>query len=217
MAKNKQTPPRDEGARNPKINISFDEHQKKVHEDFHTFDVNIVEGKYGSGKTLVAVGMAILGFRKKQFGSIIISRKAGKDNLGFTPGEIDDKMKKWVAPIIHNFNMCQSSSTTEKMKEKNNIQISPLDHMRGITWVNSCVIIDEYQDLTTDEFKLVLSRLGKGSKIIFCGDSEQASSKSSCTMYLDKVKKSGFIGYNVLQANHRHPILDKLLPLIPKV
>jgi len=204
-----QTKPKPRGAKNPRLKIGFTDEQKEAHRLFHQYDVNFINGRYGTGKTLSAVGIAILGIRKKQFEKIWITRPILKNKLGFLPGDLESKTAPWVFPIIHNFNQCQVAATTQKMLDTQQVEIKPIDFVKGVTFVNSVVIVDEYEDLEYSEFKLLLSRLGKHSKIIFCGDPDQTDSsiKDPCFPHIKKLKDSGLVGWNTLEINHRNDSL----------
>lgn len=207
-----KTKPKPQGAKNPRLKISFTDEQKEAHGLFHQHDVNFIIGKFGSGKTLCAVGMAILALRKKQCSKIWITRPILKNKLGFLPGSITEKLEPWVAPIVHNFNQCQAASQTQKLMDSGVVAIKPIDFAKGITFVDSVVIVDEFEDLTYSEFKLILSRLGKQSKIIFCGDPEQTdpSIKDPCFPKIEKLAKSGLVGWSELKTNHRNESLETI-------
>lgn len=153
--------------------------------------------------------MAILALRKKQCSKIWITRPILKNKLGFLPGTLEEKTSPWVAPIVHNFNQCQSASQTQKLMDRGVVAIKPIDFAKGITFVDSVVIVDEFEDLTYAEFKLILSRLGKQSKIIFCGDPEQTDSsiKDACFPKIKQLAKSGLVGWSELKTNHRNESL----------
>lgn len=207
-----KTSPRPNGAKNPRLKIGFTDEQKEAHKLFHEYDVSFVNGSFGTGKTLAAVGMALIAMRKKQFDKIWITRPMLKNKLGFLPGTADEKMEPWMVPIVHNFNQCQNPSTTERMMSKKQIEIKPVDLTKGITFVNSVVVVDEYEDLEYHEFKQVLSRLGKDSKMIFCGDAEQVdtSIRTPCIPRLNNLRKSGLVGWTELEENHRNDSLVEI-------
>lgn len=206
------TKPKPNGAKNPRLKIGFDDKQKEAHGLFHDYDVNFIVGGFGTGKTLTAVGMAILALRKKQCSKIWITRPILKNKLGFLPGTIEEKSAPWVAPIVHNFNQCQAAAQTQKLMDSGVLAIKPIDFAKGITFVDSVVIVDEFEDLTYDEFKLILSRLGKQSKIIFCGDPDQTDSsiKDPCYSKIKKLAKSNLVGWTELTKNHRNESLENI-------
>lgn len=203
----------------PRLNIQLSKEQKKVKEDFYQYDVNFVLGDFGSGKTAVCAAIAISSFRKKEFNKIIITRPVVKNSLGFLPGEMTAKMQPWVYPIIHNFNMCQSSNTTEKMLKDGQIEILPIDFAKGVTYVDSVVIIDEFTDMDYTDFRTMLTRLGRGSKVFFCGSEEQIDKSingRSCIKEVLKLKDSGLVGFNTLKDNHRNPMLTEIINKLEK-
>jgi len=209
------TPKKTSGAKNPRINIEFNDEQKLVHEKFHEHDVNFVIGKHGSGKTLIATAIAILAYRKKLYEKIWITNKITKNTVGILPGTVDEKLRQWVYPILHNFNKCQSQLQTEKMQKEGQIEILPVDFMMGIT-MNDILIVDEFQNLTEEEFRGVISRLGNKGKIFFCGDPKQTKSsvQNSCFNLAHKLKESGLVAWTELVANHRNELLPKIFDIL---
>ena len=200
--------------REPKLNIELNKEQKEAKALYYQHDVNFIHGDFGSGKTALAVAIALSSFRKKEVNKIVIARPITKNNVGLLPGDVYDKMKPFVAPIIHNFNMCQNPVLTEKMFKDLSIEILPVDFAKGITYVNSVVIVDEYQDLNYDDFRLMLSRLGKNSKLIFVGSKEQIHRSMigySCIKDTMKLENSGLVGYSTLTSNHRNNAITEVL------
>lgn len=198
----------------PRFKLQLNKEQKQVVSDFYEYDVNFVHGDFGSGKTLVSCYIALSAFRKKQFNKIVIARPIVKNAVGYLPGDISEKLDPYVAPIVHNFNMLQAASTTDKMMEDKQIEILPVDFAKGITYTDSVVIIDEYEDLNYEDFRMMLSRLGKDSKLVFCGSKEQIHNsigKKSCIFDTIKLKESNLVGYNTLKSNHRNPSITNIL------
>lgn len=210
------TPKKTEGAKNPRVNIKFDEQQREAHQKFHEYDVNFLTGKFASGKTACAVAMGILSYRKKLLESIWITRPVIRNNVGYLPGRVEDKMDPWVFPIIQNFNQCQSPVQTEKMIKDGTIVIKPVDFLRGVTTPKKGLfIVDEFQNLSYEDFKVVLSRLGKDSKIIFCGDPTQSDYQVvSCYPKIKHLKDSGLVGWTELTSNHRNPVLTNIFDIL---
>lgn len=201
----------------PRLLQSLNEEQKEVKRLFYEFDVNFVHGDYAAGKTFVACAIALSAFRKKEFNKITIARPIVKNSVGILPGDIDMKMQPFVAPIIHNFNVLQSPSTTEKMMKDLTLEILPVDFAKGITYVDSVVVIDEYEDLDYEDFRTMLTRLGKNSKMIFCGSKEQVHrsiGNKSCITQAMKLKDSSLVGYSTLKSNHRNPILTDIIKFL---
>lgn len=203
----------------PKLKVTLNEEQKEVVKLFHRFDVNFILGDFGSGKTLAAIHTAITAFRKKQFNKIWITRPMLKNNLATLPGNIEEKMFPYIFPTLQNLDVCQGKSTTERMQKAGQIEIMPISVAKGVTFMDSVVIVDECQDMNYSDFRTILTRLGKDSKIIFCC-SEQQIDKSlnghSCIKEILKLKDSGLVGWTELKANHRNPILTKIIDYIEK-
>lgn len=198
----------------PKLKVELNEEQKEVSRLFYEYDVNFVLGDFGSGKTLVASYIALVAFRKKLFDKIIITRPILKNNLAALPGTADEKMQPYIYPILQNLEMCQGKEITAKMRTEGVLEILPIEVCKGVTAVNSVVIVDEFEDLDYQDFRAILTRTGKDSKIIFCGSAQQIDKqvgKNSCYYKIEKLKDSGLVGWSELKANHRN---DALLDII---
>lgn len=139
-----------------------------------------LEGGAGTGKTLLALAAALS--VKRQYRQILVSRPMihleDKDNMGFLPGDIRDKMGPWLRPIWQNLSFLKEISThnreiIDKMIDEKKIEIEPLDYIRGTTFWKCMLIIDEAQNLTPHQVKTIITRAGEGTKIIFTGDLDQ--------------------------------------------
>jgi len=124
-------------------------------------------------------------------------------------------MDPWLAPIYHNLYMLYGKEKVDKELENGNIEIVPFAFMRGRTFVKSFVIVDEAQNVTHDQMETVLGRLGKGSKMVVCGDLAQIdlkTKKDTGFSFLTRVEEQ-VKGFRVfaLQANHRHEIVSPIL------
>lgn len=146
-----------------------------------------VTGLAGSGKTFITLMSAISGLNRGQYERIVITRNiqpVGKD-IGFLPGDLNDKMLPWMAPIMDNFMHAfkdKDLSYFEAMRSKGTIEIAPLSFMRGRTFNNTFLIMDESQNATIHELKTVITRMGEGSKIVLLGDIDQID-----TPYIDSL------------------------------
>ncbi len=203
----------------PKLKVTLNEEQKEVIRKFYEYDVNFVLGDFGSGKSLVAVYAAIAAFRKKQFDKIWITRPILRNNLATLPGNIEEKMHPYIFPILQNLDVCQGKQTTSRMRSDGSIEIMPIEVAKGVTFMNSVVIVDEFQDMIYDDFRTILTRLGKDSKIIFCGSTQQISTNingKSCISDVLTLEDSGLVGFTELTTNHRHPILTEIIKYIEK-
>lgn len=203
--------------REPKLNVELNEEQKEFAALFYEKDVNFVMGDFGSGKSLVAVYLALTTFRKKMFNKIWITRPMLKNNLAALPGTLEEKMAPYIYPIVQNLQVCQGKELTEKMMKEGDIEIMPIEVAKGISFMESVVIVDEWQDIDYQDFRTILTRLGKDSKIIFAGSKQQIDKsigKSSALHKVEKLKDSGLVGWQELTSNHRNPILTDIIKYI---
>lgn len=203
--------------KNPiKFQLQLNEEQKQAKALIIENPVVVLKGMAGSGKTLVAVQAALDMLFSKEVEKIIITRPTvAKEELGFLPGDIREKMDPWLAPIYHNLYMLYGKDKVDKEIEYGNIEIVPFAFMRGRTFVDSFVIVDEAQNVTHDQMETVLGRLGKGSKMVICGDLAQIDlkvKKETGFSFLTRVEEQ-VKGFKIfaLQANHRHEIVSPIL------
>ena len=135
-----------------------------------------ITGLAGSGKTYIALVAAIAQIEEGKYDRLIITRNiepVGRD-MGFLPGTAEDKMAPWLAPILDNIRThFREPLKFEAMKEKGLIEVAPLSFIRGRTFSNSIIFMDEAQNATISEVKAVITRVGEGSKIILMGDTDQ--------------------------------------------
>ncbi len=132
-------------------------------------------GPAGTGKTFLAVAMALRLLKSKHVEKIIITRPAVEagENLGFLPGDLKEKVDPYLQPIYDSLYMMIGVDLTTKLIEKKVIEIAPQAYMRGRTLQNSFVILDEAQNTTAQQMKMFVTRLGKNSKMIITGDISQ--------------------------------------------
>lgn len=203
--------------KNPiKFNISLNEEQKAAKEIILSNPVTVLRGMAGSGKTLVAVQTALDLLLTGEVEKIIITRPTvAKEDIGFLPGDIREKMDPWLAPIYHNLYLLYSKERIDKEVEEGRIEILPFAFMRGRTFLNSFVIVDEAQNVTHTQMEMVLGRLGKGSWMSICGDLAQIdlrNKKETGFSFLSRVEEHvQGVKVVVLKQNHRHPIVEPIL------
>jgi PhoH-like ATPase len=141
-------------------------------------------GIAGSGKTFLTLMAGLDAVFQEKYERIVVTRSiqpVGKE-IGFLPGDLNEKMQPWMAPLVDNFrHVFKDMSYFEIMMEKGKIDIAPLSFIRGRTFNNSFVIVDEAQNTTIHELKTIVTRIGKDSKIILLGDTDQID-----TPYIDK-------------------------------
>ena len=204
---------------NIRFSISLSEEQKNAKSEILNHPFNFVLGKAGSGKTLVAVQIALDTFFKRRVNKIIITRPtvSNEDN-GYLPGSLTEKMEPWLVPIRSNMRKVYNKpQILEKMEKEENIELVSLSHFRGRTFDNACVIVDEFQNLTKQQLGMVLGRLGKNSIMILCGDGQQIDLKfanDSAIHEVPKLKESEYVYTINLKDNHRHESLDEVLKLL---
>lgn len=155
-------------------NISQEDYLLKLN-DF-TKPILFAIGPAGTGKTLMAVQWAIDEFRAGNAKKIIITRPAVSvdEEHGFLPGDLNQKMAPWTRPIFDVFEENFAAPTIEYYVAENIIETSPLAYMRGRTFKNAIIIADECQLTTPNQMKMLLTRIGEGSRLIITGDLEQA-------------------------------------------
>jgi phosphate starvation-inducible PhoH-like protein len=202
-----------------KYSITLSEEQKLAKAKIIETPFNFLLGQAGSGKTLLAVQIALDMFFKRQVNKIIITRPtvSNEDN-GFLPGSLAEKMDPWLVPIRSNMRKVYNKpEILDKMEKEENIELVSLSHFRGRTFDNSICIVDEFQNLTKQQLQMVLSRLGKDSIMILTGDKHQVDLKfknDSAIHEVPKIKESRFVNEIILKDNHRHESLTEILRLL---
>lgn len=159
------------------------ENQQLLVKAFEENDLVFVTGPAGSGKTFVAIALAVKALKNKEVRKIILSRPAVEagEKLGFLPGEMKDKLDPYLQPL---YDALQDMIPAVKLKEymeNNVIQIAPLAFMRGRTLNDAVIILDEAQNTTTHQIKMFLTRLGMNAKMIVTGDMTQIDLPASVT------------------------------------
>jgi phosphate starvation-inducible PhoH-like protein len=201
------------------FSLTLSEQQKQAKTKILTTPFNFVLGKAGSGKTLLAVQIALDQFFKRSITKIIITRPTvSTEDNGFLPGSLAEKMQEWLVPIRSNMRKVYNKPhLLEKMETDESIELVSLSHFRGRTFDNAAIIVDEFQNLTKQQLSMVLSRLGKGSFMILCGDSHQIDLKfrnDSAIHEVPKIRDSKYVNEIILTDNHRHESLDEVLRLL---
>jgi phosphate starvation-inducible protein PhoH and related proteins len=202
-----------------RFSISLSDEQKKAKTEILKTPFNFLVGKAGSGKTLLAVQVALDQFFKRQYNKIIITRPTiSTEDNGFLPGSEREKMEPWLVPIRSNMRKVYNKpDLLDKMEKEESIELVSLAHFRGRTFDNAVVIVDEFQNLTRGQLAMAIGRLGKDSKIIFCGDSYQIDLKDkNWSAYHDmaKLTNSKYVFKVQLEDSHRHAAIDELLELL---
>jgi phosphate starvation-inducible protein PhoH and related proteins len=201
-----------------KFKIQLNEEQKEAKAKILHNTVTLLAGSAGSGKTLLACQIALEKLFTKECDKIIITRPTvSKEEIGFLPGDLREKMDPWVQPIYQNMYALYDKVKIEKLISDGAIEIVPVSFMRGRTFLDSIVIVDEAQNVTHEQMQMIVTRIGLRSKMIVCGDDHQVDlkqKKDSGFRFLyaaaRKIKNMCAIS---LKINHRDPIVEDLINL----
>lgn len=187
-------------------------------------DLTFAIGPAGTGKTFLAVCLAVEALKKGDVEKIILTRPAVEagENLGFLPGDLKEKVDPYLRPLYDALDEMLSNEKTERYIEKGIIEIAPLAYMRGRTLDNAVVILDEAQNTTRSQMLMFLSRLGRNSKMIITGDmtqvdllKSQPSGLKIAQEKLSNIKEIAFM--NLTSADIvRHPLVIKIIDAFDK-
>jgi len=201
-----------------KFHLQLNEEQKAAKEVILSSTITLLAGKAGSGKTLLACQAALDGLFSRQYDKIVITRPTvSKEEIGFLPGDLHQKMDPWVQPIYQNMYALYGKDRIQPYIEKGDIEIVPLSFMRGRTFCRVAVLVDEAQNVTMEQMEMIVTRLGVGSKMIICGDDGQVDLKNKGDsgfkfLYSAARRIKGLSAVTLLK-NHRDPIVDDLIDL----
>ena len=176
-------------------------------------------GPAGTGKTYLAMAMAITAFKNEEVSRIILTRPAieAGEKLGFLPGDLQSKVDPYLRPLYDALYQIMGAESFQKNMEKGQIEVAPLAYMRGRTLDNAFIILDEAQNTTPAQMKMFLTRIGFGSKAVITGDATQKDlapgSKSGLDVALRVLKNIDEIGICELTSKDvvRHPLVQKIV------
>lgn len=186
------------------------------------YSIVIASGPAGTGKTLLAMQAAIRALKNREIERIIITRPAvgvEGEKHGFLPGDLNQKMEPWTKPLFDVLHEYYTTRDTRSMIENEIIEICPLAFMRGRTFKNAIIIADEMQNATPNQMKMLLTRIGEGSKIVVTGDVKQTDRTVGENGLLDfnnlvsNFKNSEYVGAIEFTGNdiERHPAVEEIL------
>ena len=176
-------------------------------------------GPAGTGKTFLAMAMAITAFKNNEVSRIILTRPAieAGEKLGFLPGDLQSKIDPYLRPLYDALYQIMGAESFQKNMEKGLIEVAPLAYMRGRTLDNAYIILDEAQNTTEAQMKMFLTRIGFGSKVVVTGDSSQKDLSAGTRSGLDVAVKvlshvDGIAFCNLTSKDVvRHPLVQKIV------
>lgn len=193
--------------------------QKKYVDALRHHDIVFAIGPAGTGKTYLAVVMAVLALKQKNVRRIILTRPAVEagEKLGFLPGDLQDKVDPYLRPLYDGLYDVMGGEAASKLMEKGVIEVAPLAYMRGRTLDDAFIILDEAQNTTPPQMKMFLTRIGFGSRAVITGDVTQvdlAAGEFSGLIHAQKVLKNvEGIEFSYLSQLDvvRHPLVQKII------
>ena len=194
-------------------------HQKSYTDAIRNNMIVFGLGPAGTGKTYLAMAMAIDAFKQGQVNRIILTRPAieAGENLGFLPGDLQQKVDPYLRPLYDAIYQIMGAESYLSNSEKGLIEVAPLAYMRGRTLDNAFIILDEAQNTTSAQMKMFLTRIGFGSKVIVTGDLTQKDlpfdSRSGLEVAVDVLRKIDDIAFCTLTSRDvvRHPLVQKIV------
>jgi phosphate starvation-inducible PhoH-like protein len=210
-----------------RINIKCkNENQKLLLNSIKNNDITICTGPPGSGKTFMSCYQSILELKSESpINKIVIVKSVTtlkNEEIGYIKGDVQNKMEPFIYSFIKNFEKVIGPSLTDKLQNENFIETLPIAYMRGINIDNAIIIIDEVQNITIENIRTILTRLGENSKMILLGDVNQIDIKnkkdSSLSFLVNKFKNIGKIGIIEFNSDDiiRHPIIIKIEEIFNK-
>lgn len=198
--------------------------QKKYIEAIKENTIIFGIGPAGTGKTYLAVAMAVNALRSREVNRIILTRPAVEagEKLGFLPGDLQNKVDPYLRPLYDGMYEMLGAEGFAKYQEKGTIEVAPLAYMRGRTLDNAFIILDEAQNTTSEQMKMFLTRIGFGSKAIITGDITQIDLPDGKKSGLKEVRKilTGIEGINFCEFSEkdvvRHPLVQKIIKAYDK-
>ncbi|MHB1418934.1 MAG: PhoH family protein [Bacillota bacterium] len=193
--------------------------QQSYVQSIKNYDIVFGIGPAGTGKTYLAVVMAVVALRNKEVNRIVLARPAVEagEKLGFLPGDLQEKVNPYLRPLYDGLYDTLGMETAQKYMERTVIEIAPLAYMRGRTLDDSFIILDEAQNTTPEQMKMFLTRMGSGSKAVITGDITQVDlPRGNCSGLIEVQKvlrgvKGIAFDYLTDADVVRHPLVQKII------
>lgn len=198
--------------------------QKRYIQALKTHELVFGVGPAGTGKTYLAVAMAVVAFKNKEVERIILTRPAVEagEKLGFLPGDLQNKVDPYLRPLYDALQEFFGLETYKQLMERGAIEVAPLAYMRGRTLNNAFIILDEAQNCSIEQMKMFLTRFGEGSRIVVTGDVTQIDlpkEKTSGLVHAIRVL-DGVQGISVIRLTHkdvvRHELVQRIIQAYEK-
>lgn len=176
--------------------------QAEYIEDLNTCSVVVAQGPAGTGKTFIAAAFAAQKLYYGDINKIILTRpnvSTGK-SLGAFPGDINDKMEPWLAPLTSAIKQVIGAGAYDCQLKHGNIEYVPIEVVRGRSWDNAIILIDESQNMSIAEFKAISTRIGENSKMVFMGDASQHDMRgcSDIETFCDIIIRNNIEGVSII-------------------
>ena len=203
--------------KNPiKFKLQLTEEQKLAKATILESKISIVTGNAGTSKTFLCCNIALDLLFTKQVEKIIVMRPmVSSEDIGHLPGSIEEKMSPWMTPIVENMYDLYNKEKIDKEFAEGRIRILPLQFTQGVTFRNAAVIVDEAQNCTKEQLKMVLTRIGHDSKVMITGDVKQVQlkrkSESGLQRLIDITPDITFMSLINLKKNFRDPIVEEII------
>ena len=202
-----------------KIIAPRSKNQSQYLESIQNYEINFGIGPAGTGKTYLAVAAAVDALLKEKVDRIILVRPAVEagEKLGFLPGDLSQKVDPYLRPLYDALYEMLGTDKTESLLAKGIVEIAPLAYMRGRTLNNSFIIVDESQNTTKEQMKMVLTRMGFGSNLVINGDLTQIDLpkqiKSGLSHSIEVIQGTDGVGFTNFSSNDvvRHPLVKKII------
>jgi len=193
--------------------------QREYLQSIQTRDITFGIGPAGTGKTYLAMAMAVSALKQEKVSRIILTRPAVEagEALGFLPGDLQEKILPYLRPLYDALHDMLDVEEIQKFMDRGVIEIAPLAYMRGRTLANAFVILDEAQNTTTEQMFMFLTRLGQDSKCVVTGDRTQIdlprNKRSGLVEAAEALRKVEDIGFHFFEEVDvvRHPLVQKII------